>query len=54
MMDFPSDLASHTFANALKEIVYEFDIGSIRKYRRKLFLRGGKNAVRAVGSSVNN
>lgn len=48
----PGDLASGLFAEALHKVFYEFNIGTIRENQRKLFVYGGKYAVSAIASSV--
>ena len=50
----PGDSASGLFAEALHKVFYEFNIGTIRKNHRKLFVCSGKYAVSAIVSSVDN
>jgi hypothetical protein len=50
---FLGNFGGNLVASALKKILYEFDIGFIEKYCRKLFVRSGIYAVGAVVTSIN-
>jgi hypothetical protein len=50
---FTCDPSSRLFANSFKEILDEFNVSTVAKYRFELFVGGGKNAVGAIVGSIN-